>query len=87
MKNDINEKPALSKTAVISCFKSNSKKIEITETELRGLIFWATNGIEKSNGGSYSSIVEFIKYNANFMNYNKSKYKKLMFGTRLSNSL
>lgn len=72
---------------VISRFRSDSKTVEITETELRGLIFWATAGIEKSNGGSYHSVVEFIKYNYKFMTYQKSRYKKLVFGSRLKNGL
>lgn len=79
--------PQCDKNAVISRFNSNSKVVEITETELRGLIFWAAVGIEKSRGGSYFSIVEFIKDNYKFMTHQKSKYKKLVFGSRLENGL
>ena len=75
------------KGAVISRFKSNSKPVTITETELRGLIFWATNGIERMNGGSYYSTVEFINDNYNIMSNEKDRYKKLSFGTRLKNGL
>lgn len=59
------------------------KKVEITETELRGLIFWATIGIEKMRGGSYISTVEFIKNNTNLMHNDKKKYKELQFSTKL----
>jgi len=77
----------LIQSCVISRFRYDSKTVEITETELRGLIFWATAGIEKSNGGSYHSVVEFIKDNYKFMTYQKSRYKKLVFGSRLKNGL
>jgi|GWRWMinimDraft_6_1066014.scaffolds.fasta_scaffold02284_2 hypothetical protein len=80
-------KPPLNKGDVISRFKSNSKKVVITETELRGLIFWASTGIEIMNGGSYYSTVEFINDNYNLMQNDKAKYKKLSFGTRLKNGL
>jgi len=59
------------------------KKVEITETELRGLIFWATQGIEKSRGGSYYSILDFIRGRGQIMTYNKKRYKKLEFATQL----
>ena len=85
--NQENINEPLSKTAVISRFRSDSKTVEITETELRGLMFWATVGIEESRGGSYYSVVEFIKDNYNFMTHQKSKYKKLFFGSRLKNGL
>lgn len=89
-KKKVSTKPKckpLKQGAVISRFKSNSKKVTITETELRGLIFWATNGIERMNGGSYYSTVEFINDNHGLMSNNKNRYKKLMFGTRLKNGL
>lgn len=75
------------KGAVISRFKSNSKPVTITETELRALIFWATTGIERMNGGSYYSAMEFINDNYDIMHNNKDRYKKLRFGTRLKNGL
>jgi hypothetical protein len=81
------QKPPLNKGGVISRFKSNSKKVVITETELRGLIFWASAGIERMNGGSYYSTVEFINDNYNLMQNDKTTYKKLSFGTRLKNGL
>ena len=84
--NQENTNEPLSKTVVISRFRSDSKTVEITETELRGLIFWATVGIEKSNSGSYYSTIDFIKNNCNFMLYRKSKYKYLAFGSRLKNA-
>lgn len=71
------------KVNVINSFKSNSKIVEITDTELRGLIFWATTGIEKSNNGSYSSIINFIKRNSGFMTHSDKRYKNLTFGSRL----
>lgn len=73
----------LPQTAVISRFRSDSKIVEITETELRGLIFWATAGIEKMRGGSYYSTIEFINDNYNLMSNDKKRYKKLVFGSRL----
>ena len=63
----------------------NNNKIEITKTELRGLIFWATTGIEKSNGGSYSSVVNYIRKNHKLMwDTPNSQYKDLRFGSRLN---
>jgi hypothetical protein len=59
------------------------KYVEITETELRGLIFWASYGIEKSRGGSYSSIINFIKSRSNLMHNNKKRFKNLVFGSRI----
>ena len=75
--------PQCDKSAVISRFRSDSKIVEITETELRGLIFWATAGIEKMRGGSYYSTIEFINDNYNLMSNDKKRYKKLVFGSRL----
>jgi hypothetical protein len=78
------KKIKLDKTNIISNIRSNSKTIEITETELRGLIFWASNGIMKSRGGSYYSTIEFIKNNYNLM-VDKNRFKNLVFGSRLEN--
>lgn len=60
----------------------NKKEVTITETELRGLIFWAAIGIEKKRGGAYSSTVDFIKNHHELM-WNGSDYKNLKFGTAL----
>lgn len=79
--------PQCDKTAVISRFRSDSKIVEITETELRGLIFWATVGIERMRGGSYDSTIEFINNNYSLMSNNKKRYKKLVFGSSLKNGL
>ena len=73
------EMPQCDKTAVISRFNPNFKVVEITETELMGLIFWATTGIEKMKGGSYYSTIEFINNNYNLMSNNKKRYKNLTF--------
>ncbi len=59
------------------------KKVEITETELRGLIFWAATGIEEKRGGSYYHTIEFINNNYNLMPNDKKRYKKLVFGSGL----
>lgn len=57
----------------------NIEKVEITKTELRALMFWATVGVRKSNGGSYYSVVDFIKKNYAIMPFSKKKYKNLFF--------
>jgi len=66
--------------------KKEVKVVEITETELRGLIFWATVGIGNSNGGSYRSIIHFIKNHSKLMNC-RMRYKNLEFGNRLKESV
>jgi hypothetical protein len=63
---------------------NNNEKIEITKTELRALIFWASIGIEKSRGGSYQLAKDYIRENYHIMpKHLQSECKKLEFGKRL----
>jgi hypothetical protein len=39
---------------------AEEKKIEITHSELRSLLFWATIGVQNKTGGSYRNISEII---------------------------
>lgn len=57
------------------------EKIELTPTELRGLIFWATIGIERINNGTYQEkAIEFIQKKYKIMIYNKKRYKNIIKG-------
>lgn len=65
---------------------SNNEKIEITKTELRSLILWASVGVRKMRGGTYGKIVvKFIRNNYNIMPFGKKIFKYLEFGSNLKN--
>jgi len=62
----------------------NNEKIEITKTDLRSLMFWASAGIEKHWGGSYTMAKEYIQENNKIMpKHLQTRCKKLEFGKRL----
>ena len=63
---------------------ANNEKVEITKTELRSLMFWAKNGIEKSTGGSYRGALDYIRSNYAMMpKHLHSDCKRLEFGSRV----
>lgn len=63
---------------------NDNKKVEITKTELRALLFWASVGVDNMHGGTYEGIIlRLIKKYAHIMPWTKKEYKSIEFGRRL----
>lgn len=63
----------------------NLTKIEITKTELRSLMFWASIGIAKSRGGTYSRTAKkYLRESYKVMpTHIEYRCKNVEFGTLL----